>query len=107
MFTSGVTMFTGKWNKPIVTYYIKNYDVNRSRTTMTDQTIRSEIQIAIKVKHSFESSLQRSVIQCKTTMTNQTIRVVSLIHQVPSIKYVTLEGEGVREGVTVCDRGRG
>ena len=24
-----------------------------------------------------------------------------------SIKYVTLEGEGVREGVTVCDRGRG
>ena len=25
----------------------------------------------------------------------------------PSIKYVTLEGEGVREGVTVCDRGRG
>jgi len=25
----------------------------------------------------------------------------------PPIKYVTLEGEGVREGVTVCDRGRG
>src|SRR6218665_534790 len=25
----------------------------------------------------------------------------------PSIKYVTFEGEGVREGVTVCDRGRG
>ena len=25
--------------------------------------------------------------------------------QGPSIKYVTLEGEGVREGVTVCDRG--
>jgi len=25
----------------------------------------------------------------------------------PSIKYVTLEGEGVRESVTVCDRGRG
>src|SRR6218665_994474 len=25
----------------------------------------------------------------------------------PSIKYATLEGEGVREGVTVCDRGRG
>ena len=25
----------------------------------------------------------------------------------PSIKYVTLEGGGVREGVTVCDRGRG
>jgi len=26
----------------------------------------------------------------------------------PSIKYVTLEGRGgVREGVTVCDRGRG
>jgi len=24
-----------------------------------------------------------------------------------SIKYVTIEGEGVREGVTVCDRGRG
>ena len=23
----------------------------------------------------------------------------------PSIKYVTLEGEGVREGVAVCDRG--
>jgi len=25
----------------------------------------------------------------------------------PSIKYVTLEGEGVREGVTFCDSGRG
>ena len=25
----------------------------------------------------------------------------------PSIKYVTLEGEGVQEGVTVCDRGGG
>src|SRR6218665_4048968 len=25
----------------------------------------------------------------------------------PSIKYVTLEGEGVRKGVTVCDRGGG
>ena len=25
----------------------------------------------------------------------------------PSIKYVTLEGEGVLEGVIVCDRGRG
>src|SRR6218665_1933662 len=25
----------------------------------------------------------------------------------PSIKYATLKGEGVREGVTVCDRGRG
>ena len=25
----------------------------------------------------------------------------------PSIKYVTLEEEGVRVGVTVCDRGRG
>ena len=25
----------------------------------------------------------------------------------PSIKYVTLEGEVVREGVTVCDRERG
>jgi len=24
-----------------------------------------------------------------------------------SIKYVTLEGEGVRDGVTVCDRGSG
>ena len=23
----------------------------------------------------------------------------------PPIKYVTLEGEGIREGVTVCDRG--
>jgi len=28
-------------------------------------------------------------------------------NQGPSIKYVTLEGEGVQEGVTVCDRGRG
>src|SRR6218665_254843 len=28
-------------------------------------------------------------------------------HQGPSIKYVTLEGEGVRESVTVCDRGGG
>src|SRR6218665_4159841 len=25
----------------------------------------------------------------------------------PSIKYVTLKGEGVREGVTVCDKGEG
>ena len=25
----------------------------------------------------------------------------------PSIKYVTLEGEGVRKGVTVCDKGKG
>jgi len=25
----------------------------------------------------------------------------------PSIKYVTLEGEGVRESLAVCDRGRG
>jgi len=25
----------------------------------------------------------------------------------PSIKYVTLVGEGVRQGVTVCDRGEG
>jgi len=25
----------------------------------------------------------------------------------PSIKYVTFDGEGVQEGVTVCDRGRG
>src|SRR6218665_1148153 len=25
----------------------------------------------------------------------------------PSIKYVTLEGKGVRDGVTVCDRGGG
>jgi len=25
----------------------------------------------------------------------------------PSIKYVTLEEEGVREGVTVCDGGEG
>jgi len=24
-----------------------------------------------------------------------------------SIKYVTLEGRGVRDSVTVCDRGRG
>ena len=29
------------------------------------------------------------------------------IVQGPSIEYVMLEGEGVREGVTVCDRGRG
>ena len=28
-------------------------------------------------------------------------------NKVPSRKYVTLEGEGVCEGVTVCDRGRG
>jgi len=26
------------------------------------------------------------------------------LYHVPSIKYVKLEGEGVREGVTVCDR---
>ena len=32
---------------------------------------------------------------------------VERIPQGPSIKYVTLEGEGVREGVTVCDRGGG
>jgi len=31
-----------------------------------------------------------------------------IIVQGPSRKYVTLEGgKGVREGVTVCDRGRG
>jgi len=84
MFISEITTFTGKWDKPNVTYYIQNYDVDRNKTTMTDQTIRSEIQIAIKVKHSFDSSLQRSVIQSKTIMTNQTIRVVSLIHQVHS-----------------------
>ena len=30
-----------------------------------------------------------------------------IVRKGPSIKYVTLEGEGVREGVTVCDRGMG
>src|SRR6218665_1152748 len=30
---------------------------------------------------------------------------LSPLHKGPSIKYVTLEGEGVREGVSVCDRG--
>jgi len=55
MFISEITTFTAKWNKPIVTYYIQNYDVNRNKTTMTDQTIRSEIQIAMKVR--FDSSL--------------------------------------------------
>ena len=33
--------------------------------------------------------------------------VISLQNKGPSIKYVTLEEEGVREGVTVCDRGEG
>ena len=33
---------------------------------------------------------------------------VGLLSRGPSIKYVTLEGgEGVRESVTVCDRGGG
>jgi len=53
VFTSDVTTFTGKWLKPKIKYYIENYDVNRNKTTMSsNQTIRSEIQIAIKVKHS-------------------------------------------------------
>ena len=29
------------------------------------------------------------------------------VREGPSIKYVTLDDEGVREGVTVCDKGRG
>jgi len=33
--------------------------------------------------------------------------LASITGKGPSIKYVTLEGEGVREGVTVCDSGRG
>jgi len=52
VFTPEVKTFTGNWNKTSVTYYIKNYDVNRDKTTMTNETIRSEIQIAIKVRHS-------------------------------------------------------
>ena len=35
------------------------------------------------------------------------VRLNPLSLKGPSIKYVTLEGKGVREGVTVCDRGRG
>ena len=38
MFISEITTFTGKWDKPNVTYYIQNYDVDRNKTTMTDQT---------------------------------------------------------------------
>ena len=34
-------------------------------------------------------------------------RPILSLYKGPSIKYVTLEGEEVREGVTVCDRGRG
>src|SRR6218665_1704201 len=32
---------------------------------------------------------------------------LALLNLGPSIKYVKLEGERIREGVTVCDRGRG
>ena len=32
---------------------------------------------------------------------------MSLMTKGPSIKYVTLEGEGIRESVTVCDRAGG
>src|SRR6218665_1414846 len=40
--------------------------------------------------------------------TNQSLNNKSMRRsQGPSIKYVTLEGEGVREDVTVCDRGEG
>ena len=52
VFTSVVTTLAGKWEKPSVTYYIINYDVDRNKTTMSNETIRSEIQVAIKVKHS-------------------------------------------------------
>jgi len=52
VFTSVVTTLADKWEIPSVTYYIENYDVDRNKTTMTNQMIRSEIQIAIKVKHS-------------------------------------------------------
>src|SRR6218665_2327866 len=34
------------------------------------------------------------------------VTLFTICHEGPSIKYVTLEGEGVRGGVTVCDRGR-
>jgi len=33
--------------------------------------------------------------------------IIMRLSKGPSTKYVTLEGEGVREGVTVCDRGEG
>jgi len=50
-----------------------------------------------------------SVINKDTIQHNSVIEMVPENTTVgPSIKYVTLEGgEGVREGVTVCDRGRG
>src|SRR6218665_2504884 len=39
--------------------------------------------------------------------TKQTMKELLRTVEGPSIKYVTLEGEGVRECVTVCDRGGG
>ena len=43
----------------------------------------------------------------KVMMTALALMVGIFCFTGPSIKYVTLVGEGVREGVTVCDRGRG
>ena len=43
------------------------------------------------------------MLACKTA----TSVVLYSVVKGPSIKYVTLEGEGIREGVTVCDRGKG
>lgn len=41
--------FTGEWKKNDLTYYIANYDVDRSIVSITEEVIRSEIQRAIKV----------------------------------------------------------
>jgi len=63
-----------------------------------------------------ETLLTRLIEDCKSVLPSgfHSSRTVQLLTRQswfrtlgPSIKYVTLEGEGVREGVTVCDRGRG
>lgn len=46
---------TGEWKKNDLTYYIANYDVDRSIVSITKEVIRSEIQRAIKVGISANS----------------------------------------------------
>src|SRR6218665_2587138 len=72
------------------------------------RTIISSIQLLFKQRSFSSFSLYLSygffIIQLvfKLCCFHKCIMVKGLF-----IKYVTLEGEGVREGVTVCDRGRG
>ena len=53
--------------------------------------------------------LQMSEFHIMTSISNKAfLRFFrNLLPRGPSIKYVTLEGKGVQEGVTVCDRERG